>query len=125
MSEQTDHPRTREAVIERLAEMMGQGVYTAETAARILDPFADDFDGKYDLWVAIAEEAEMAYKERAFTDAKPWEAIISGAQISALVCEIHGLAPSDMNMAGTGFTYDARHSENVESLVAYFNDEDA
>lgn len=118
-----------------LADNKGQGYILAEDAHRIVaflgrilkmdeaeaaDPESFTFDSEltYEAGRHVATASDMAIRQRGFLRVQPYEAVITRADLSELLCEDYAgvEAAPDNQYAGAGFSADAAHEGNIERL---------
>lgn len=132
----TDQDIKRKEALRRLEDSSGQTYLTADTAWETLAPFADDvvegfirqrdpygeeadedeLDAAYSLSMALKDVQRPAAESRGIVSVYPHEMLLTYSDLSTILVEALGGEPSDTSYAGAGFTADARHDENVETL---------
>lgn len=138
-----------EDAFETLADYSGQSYITAEDAWYILcefheavhsnfvfenHPYAgegkevetpDDItreDRAMALSMALKSNQETGTQARGIVSTWPHQMIVTAADVSEILVEAIGDAPSDASYAGAGFQADARHEEDIETLRTALDD---
>lgn len=117
-----------------LADYSGQSYMLADGAWEYLQPFTKvvtdefaaefsrededigDFDRAFALSKALAQAQRATEDTRGLLNTWPHEQVVTASDVSEILVQAIGEKPTDANYAGAGFTADAEHDGNIETL---------
>lgn len=135
--DEDDEDLTPIDAFEELVDKSGQSYMLAEGAWAYLQPFTktvtdqfvrdyderaeegDDIEGcdrAFALSKALADKQRATEDARGFINAWPHEQVVTAVDVTAILVEAIGEEPSNASYAGRGFTADARHDANVNTI---------